>query len=152
MRLLQRRLRREVWPAPGASSAMSRPVMQVLFTAARCREVSPREIGDELRMTSSNVAAALRELDDAGLVRREPDPVDGRRVRVSVTPEGAAFVAQFRGERDSWLGQAMRAKLTAEEQQLLFRAGELMARLAEFEIPGGPQREKLDGIERGSDS
>jgi DNA-binding MarR family transcriptional regulator len=85
-------------------------------------------------MTSSNVAAALRELETAELIRRQrDDPDDARRVRVFVTKHGAAAVADFRHERDTWLGRAVEAVLSDDEQRVLLAAGQLLQRLAEYE-------------------
>lgn len=130
MKLLQRRLRHEVPPVGG----LSRTAMQVLGTAARLPEGSqPRVIARELQMTSSNVAAALRDLETAGYIRREKDPADARRVSVYVTESGGTLVADTRSERDTWLGRAMQALLDDEEQRLLMAAGHLLQRLAEYE-------------------
>ena len=132
MRLLQRRLRREVVPVLG----LSRTAMQVLGTVERLPAGSqPSQVADELRLASSNVAAALRELEQAGLVRRDRDPDDGRRARLSLTPAGTAAVAAFRTERDTWLGQAVQALLTADEERTLLAAGDLLQRLSEYEPP-----------------
>jgi DNA-binding MarR family transcriptional regulator len=129
MRMLGRRLRRELPSVRG----VSRSAVQVLRVVARGPEPSPSDVAEKLRMTSSNVAAALRELESAGLVRRGRDPEDGRRVRLSITVAGADAISCVHAERDTWLGRATAALLTADEQIMLLRAGELMQRLAEFE-------------------
>src|SRR5689334_14960780 len=97
MRLLQRRLRREVVPAHG----VSRTALQVLAAADRLPEPQPRRLAEELQMTSSNVAAALRELEGARFVRRSRDADDARRVLVAVTAAGRAAVADARSQRDT---------------------------------------------------
>ena len=126
MKLLQRRLRREALPVHG----LSRTALQVVTAVVRLPEVpQPRQIAEELRMTSSNVAAALRELEAAGYVVRRKDSADARRVSVIVTEHGRSVVAGVRSERDSWLGRAMEALLTPEEQRALLAAGALMMRL-----------------------
>jgi DNA-binding MarR family transcriptional regulator len=130
MKLLQRRLRREVPPVPG----LSRSALQVLMAIARADGATPGELGDELGMTSSNVAAALRELEAAALVSRARDPEDRRRVNVSTTAKGGGLVADRRQERDTWLGRAIVTQLSAEEFEVLRQAGELMERLAGFEL------------------
>lgn len=84
-------------------------------------------------MTSSNVAAALRELEVAGLIFRQKDPGDARRVRLSVTERGSVVVADFRRERDTWFGRAVEAVLSPDEQRVLMAAGQLLQRLAEYE-------------------
>jgi DNA-binding MarR family transcriptional regulator len=132
---LQSRLRHEVKPVDG----LSRTAMRVLSLVTRLGGAQPGQVAEELGMTSSNVAAALRELETSGFVRRERDAVDSRRVRVLVTPAGDAAVSGFRGERDTWLGRAIEATLSDDEQRLLVEAGRLIHRLAEFEPgPAGP--------------
>jgi DNA-binding MarR family transcriptional regulator len=130
MKLLQRRLRSEVTPVPG----LSRTALQVMGAVERLPAGSqPRQVAEELKMTSSNVAAALRELDEAGFILREKDPGDARRVRLSVTRRGTAVISGLRSERDTWLGRAVEAVLSAEEQRALVAAGQLLQRLAEYE-------------------
>lgn len=53
------------------------------------------------------MAAALRELETAGMVNRTGDPVDRRKVRV-VRGEGPG--RSSRREGDSWLGRRFRWK------------------------------------------
>ena len=129
MRMLGRRLRHELPPVRG----VSRSAVQVLRVVSRAPKPSPSDVAEKLRMTSSNVAAALRELESAGLVRRGRDPEDGRRVRLSITGAGADAVSCVHAERDTWLGRATAALLSVDEQVMLLRAGELMQRLAEYD-------------------
>jgi DNA-binding MarR family transcriptional regulator len=129
MRMLGRRLRRELPPVRG----VSRSAVQVLRVVSRGQEPSPGDVAERLRMTSSNVAAALRELESAGLLRRVRDPEDGRRVRLSLTGAGADAVSCVHAERDTWLGRAIAATLSDAELRTLLAAGELMQRLAEYE-------------------
>ena len=130
LRLLRRRLRREAPPVRG----LSRMALSVLSAIARISDrPRPRDVAAELQMTSSNVAAALRELEAAGFVLREPDPGDARGVRLHLNDSGRAAVSQVRRERDTWLGQAIERVLDEDEQRTLARAGKLIQRLAEYE-------------------
>jgi DNA-binding MarR family transcriptional regulator len=132
IKLLQRRLRYE---SP-AVQGLSRSALQVLAVVARVADgAQPRQVGEQLQMTSSNVAAALRELEAAEFIRRERDPEDARRVEVFVTENGHALLANLRGEKDTWLGQAVEAVLTEQEQRTLIEAGELLERLTRYESP-----------------
>lgn len=138
MKLLQRRLRSEARPVYG----VSRTASQVIAAVVRLRGATgPRRIADELQMTSSNVAAALRELEAAGYVVRRKDSTDARRVSVLVTDLGRSVVAHVHSERDTWLGRAMETLLDEDERRLLFAAGELMERVADFERAVGAGRE-----------
>ncbi len=130
--LLQRRLRQEALPTTGVSRSATR----VLAVVTRSTEApQPREVAERLEMTSSNVAAALRELEAADLVTRAKDPLDGRKARIVVTERGQAVVTRSRRERDSWLGRAIAELLDEREQQVLSAAGELIERLAAYELP-----------------
>lgn len=130
LKLLQRRLRREGLPAEG----VSRSALLVLAAAAvAAGDVNPRLLATRLQMTSSNVAAALRELETAGLVIRFKDPHDGRKVRIQVTEQGRAVDARRRSERHSWLGRAIETQLDEHEQQLLRTAGELIERITGYD-------------------
>jgi DNA-binding MarR family transcriptional regulator len=129
MRMLGRRLRRELPPVHG----VSRSAVQVLRVVSHGHEPSPGDVAQRLRMTSSNVAAALRELESAGLVRRVRDPQDGRRIQLLLMARGADAVSCVHAERDTWFGRAIEAVLDDDEQRTLLAAGELMQRLAEYE-------------------
>lgn len=134
LKLLERRLRAESPPMEG----LSRSAMRVLIVAARSAGgAQPRRLADELQMTSSNVAAALRELDGGGFIRREKQVGDPRRVDVFVTETGRGLVENFRSERNTWLGQAVEAVLDEQEQRALSAAGELLGRLAAYAPEGG---------------
>lgn len=93
----------------------------------------PSQVAEELNMAGSNVAAALRELERAGFLRREPDRTDGRRTVLSVTRAGKSMASERRDERDSWFLEAIAATLTAREQEVLIRAGDLMQRVTQYE-------------------
>ena len=129
MTALQRRLRREAPTVDG----LPRPALTVLAAAVRRPGLTPRDVADELRMTSSNVAACLRELEASGFVDRGRDPDDGRRVLLTPTSAGRRVVAELLDERETWLGRAVAACLDDDEQELLRRAGALLERLAAFE-------------------
>jgi len=112
--------------------------MRVLIVATRNdSSTQPKALADELQMTSSNVAAALRELEESGFIRRERQVEDPRRVEVLATAAGRALVENFRSERNTWLGQAVEAVLSEPEQRTLSDAGDLMERLAAYAPQGG---------------
>lgn len=132
LKALQRRLRRlEVRPVAG----LTHTCLQVLSAADRAGgSTTPGRLTADLQMTSSNVAAALRALEDAGMVVRRPDPGDGRRAFVDVTEQGRDLVAEHRRGRDAWLGRAVEAALSPAEQEQLLAAGHLLQRLAEADV------------------
>ncbi|NLJ40348.1 MAG: MarR family transcriptional regulator [Clostridiales bacterium] len=68
----------------------------LLFISGRSGAILPNEISDEMNISSARVAAMLNNLEDKGLISREVDSTDRRRVLVSLTPEGREIANQHR--------------------------------------------------------
>jgi DNA-binding MarR family transcriptional regulator len=83
------------------------------------------------RMRPQSMAQTVRELGDAGLVSRRPDPADGRRAIVELTPAGLETLTTTRAHREAWLTRALDGELDAEERELLQRALTLLRRVAD---------------------
>lgn len=130
LKALERRSRKE-WVAPDGLTRAMVPVLGSI--ARRPNDVQPGVIAEELSMTTSNVAAALRQLESRGLILRSRDERDTRRTNIALTEVGRAVVGDSRNDRDKWLSAAIDAVLDAEQQALLIEAGRLLERLANFE-------------------
>lgn len=61
--------------------------------------LSAQDLMDASFLTSGSVTAMLRQLVAMGLVTRSPDPVDGRRIQVSLTPRGITVIEAAVRER-----------------------------------------------------
>lgn len=64
------------------------------FIERRDCPVKPSEISRGIKRTTARVAATLNGLEKKGLVTREIDENDRRRILVKLTPAGRAFVTQ----------------------------------------------------------
>ena len=73
----------------------------------------------------------LASLTDRGLVTRAPDPADGRRSLIDITPAGRAVMREYTGSRERWLSGALERALSPTERQLLGLAAELLVRVAD---------------------
>jgi DNA-binding MarR family transcriptional regulator len=127
---LRRRQRREQVPVGGLTQSAVRVLGAILRAGGASQ---PAQLADETSMTSSNVAAALRELEAQALIVRQRDEDDARRVNVRLTPAGSAMITETRGIRRAWLSKAIDAVLDEREQRVLAEAGELIGRLAEYD-------------------
>src|SRR5471032_2986793 len=132
-------------------SAVARFSSQIMAVVRRVRRESQNDAESWARIlllgaidrsgnqaTPTELAAALRELDEQGLVVRTPDPADKRKVRVELTAQGERLLYESRARRERWLGEAIRASLTADEQAQLLKAGELLERVAAYDGPAPP--------------
>ena len=120
---LVRRLRQEQGP----------PVSQFAVLGRLDRE-GPASISDLAaaeRMRPQSMAQIVRELEEAGLVSRRPDPADARRAFVELTRPGTELVQSTRAAREDWLSRVLERELDAGERELLERAVALLRRLAD---------------------
>jgi DNA-binding MarR family transcriptional regulator len=83
------------------------------------------------RVRPQSMAQTVADLESAGLISRRPDPADGRRTLVELTPEGLVALEADRRVREGWLASAISSELTSAERRELSRAVELLRRLAE---------------------
>jgi DNA-binding MarR family transcriptional regulator len=83
------------------------------------------------QMRPQSMATILAALDHHGLIRRMPDPKDGRRQMVSLTPEGRRRAESDRRARTEWLARAMQDRYSERERRVILDALSLLERLIE---------------------
>jgi DNA-binding MarR family transcriptional regulator len=67
-------------------------VLAALRRAGRPYRLTPTALSKALLVTSGGMTKRLAGLEGRGLIKREPDPVDGRSTAVSLTREGSRLV------------------------------------------------------------
>jgi len=67
-------------------------VLATLRRAGRPYRLTPTKLSRALMVTSGGMTKRLSALEGRGLIRREPDPNDGRSIAVSLTREGKRLV------------------------------------------------------------
>jgi len=118
----------------GAQAAKRDPLpaseLEVMRLLARRPGLRVNDVARELGMQSSNVSTSIRALVENGTLRRQPDEVDGRVVRL--VPTESALAARDSRER-AW-GEAMTevlAQLSPPERDQLLAAVPLLRQLAD---------------------
>jgi len=86
---------------------------------ARAEGVKPQSMG-----------TALGLLEKMGLVERKAHPTDGRQINIKLTARGITLRRNTKQATHAWLSRAI-AGLNRQEQTTLFKAGELIKRIAE---------------------
>jgi DNA-binding MarR family transcriptional regulator len=127
VRLLVQRLRQSPLLKGGLTSAEN----SALARLERAGSASPSELARLERISPQSMGATLAALDARALVRREADPLDGRRSIVSLTPAGEAQLREGRRARNELLTAALREGFTPAELWELRTAARLIERLAE---------------------
>jgi DNA-binding MarR family transcriptional regulator len=90
---------------------------------------TPGELADIERVAKPSMTRTAAALVERGLVRRQPDPTDGRQVILSITDEGRASVRAIRRRRDAWMASRV-VTLTPHEQDILRQATAILDRVA----------------------
>ena len=82
------------------------------------------------RVRPQSMAQTVCELEADGLISRRPDPADGRRALLELTPKGRDTLQADRSHREGWLIRAIAEGFSEDEQEALARAVPLLERLA----------------------
>lgn len=123
---LQRRMR-EV----AASNDLTPPQVSALTRLDKGEVLTASGLAALERVRPQSMAATLAALEQRGLIRRDPDPSDGRRQLVTLTGAGRARVEGNRHAREEWLPRTMAQRYTREELASLMEAIALLDRLSE---------------------
>ena len=118
-----RRLRAEPGPSVGR--------LAVLGRLDRDGPSSISDLAARERMRPQSMAQTVHDLETAGLVSRRPDPADGRRAFVELTPAGLDLLGTTRARRETWLSDVLERELDADERALVHRALVLLSRIAD---------------------
>lgn len=78
-----------------------------------------------------SMATILAALGQRGLVQRAPDPNDGRRQVVSLTPAGKTHAESDRRAHEEWLARTIQERYTESERRIIVDALSLLERLTE---------------------
>ena len=123
---LKRRLRDEGGAAeitPSQASALGQLEKlgpSTVTDLARAEGVRPQSMG-----------ATIASLEAAGFIVAAPDPTDGRRTILSLSPMAIEKFSANRTAREGWLFQAIQRNLNPEEQRDLARGFALLTKLVE---------------------
>jgi DNA-binding MarR family transcriptional regulator len=109
---------------------MSRTATGTLATLDRGGPSRLTALAAREHVTQPAMTQLIMRLEETRLASREPDPVDGRGVLVSITDEGSALLARRRAERTEQLA-ALLGGLMPQERALLAAAVPAMNALAD---------------------
>lgn len=123
--LLMRRVR-----AAAASHELSLTEASVMGRLARDGPATTADLARAEGMKPQSMGTTIAALEEMGMVERKPHPTDGRQVNIGLTAKGAAVRKRAKDAKRTWLAQAI-AVLDEQEREILFKAGEIIKRLAE---------------------
>ncbi|MEC3992391.1 copper transporter [Actinacidiphila sp. DG2A-62] len=139
--VLFRRLRKRLREVP--SSGLTPSQTSVLLRLDKDGASSTTLLAAAEGVRPQSMTAVLNALEETGLIRRSPDPEDGRRQVVTLTEAGAERVAGGREARQDWLTVAMAERLDARQLAVVNEALALLGEVVEggaAEPPPSPPR------------
>jgi DNA-binding MarR family transcriptional regulator len=125
MGLLVRRVR-----AAAASQELSLTEAAVMARLAREGPATTADLARAENMKPQSMGTTVAALEEMGMVERKAHPTDGRQMNIILTPRGAAVRKRRRDAKHTWLAAAI-AELDEHERKTLFKAGDIIRRLAE---------------------
>ncbi len=102
----------------------------VMARLARDGSATTADLARAEGMKPQSMGTTIAALEEMGLVAGKPHPTDGRQMNIDLTARGAAVRKSARDAKRTWLAQAI-GRLDEQEQQTLFKAGEIIKRLVE---------------------
>lgn len=115
------------------AGALSLNQTAVLGRLARRGPMTAGEVATQLRAQPQSLTRTFAALEADGLMRRTPDPSDGRQALLGITAAGRRALKAELAPRDAWLDQAIKRVLTPAERDVLLVAAQLMERLADVD-------------------
>lgn len=120
---------RPLWRRFNALRSMSVGKVGILSDLDRFGTLAATELAARERISHQAVAAAVRELEDLGLVVRSADPADRRRTLITLTDAGRDRLTAEHSVGVDWLAEVLAAEFDTAERATLTDAIPLLVRL-----------------------
>ncbi len=104
--------------------------LAAMGTLSKRGPMSAGELANCERVQPPSMTKVLANLEERGLVRRDPHPTDRRQAIIAITAAGQDLLDSERRSRDLWLSQHL-ATLNAQERALLEQVVPVLDKLAE---------------------
>ncbi len=92
--------------------------------------MTARDLARLERLQPQSLTRIIAELDEQGLIRRAPDAADGRQILIEISQTGKELLVVDAYRQNQWLKEAMAARMTKAEREILAIAADLLDKLA----------------------
>jgi len=130
LRVVVSRLRRRLREV-AEDDELTPPQVSALTLVAKHGAATASALAVAEGVRPQSMATTLAVLDRQGLIRRSPDPDDGRRQLVTLTDAGRRRVEGDRQAREEWLARALQDRYTEDERRTVLEGLALLERLTQ---------------------
>jgi DNA-binding MarR family transcriptional regulator len=109
---LARRLRRQAWAGVSPSQATA------LSSLARNGPLAVSQLAEREQISKSSATRVVARLVDEGLVRRRPDPDDGRSAVIAITAKGRARLEESDRRADEYLARQLSSLSAGDRRRI----------------------------------
>jgi DNA-binding MarR family transcriptional regulator len=95
------------------------------------QQLPPSELAQLEKVTAQSMSQIINHLFELNYIHKAPSGEDKRKVLLSLTPAGKAYVENNRQLKIEWLARALQEKTTPEEKELLMKAMQVMTKLVD---------------------
>jgi len=97
----------------------------------RHNELLPSELAQMEKVTTQSISQVVNHLAELNFIHKNPSGEDRRKVLLSLSPSGKAYIEQLRSEKQEWLAHALHEHTSTKEKETLAEAMRILARLTE---------------------
>ncbi len=94
-------------------------------------ELLPSDIAKLEKVSTQSISQVVNHLFELNYIYKNPSTEDKRKVLLSLTPAGKAYVEQLRKDKQEWLAHALHERVSAEEKVQLVAALKVLTKLVE---------------------
>jgi DNA-binding MarR family transcriptional regulator len=123
---LKRRMREE-----GSAAEITPSQASALSQLEKLGQATVTELATVEGVRPQSMGATVATLQDAGYLHASPDPADGRRTILALSPMAVEKFSANRAAREGWLYSAILEKLTPDEQRDLARGFAALIKLVD---------------------
>jgi DNA-binding MarR family transcriptional regulator len=109
-------------------SLTERSTMGLLY---QHNELLPSELAQMEKVTTQSISQVVNHLAELNFIHKNPSGEDRRKVLLSLSPSGKAYLEQLRLEKQEWLAHALHEHTSPKEKQILAEAMQILTRLTE---------------------
>ena len=109
-------------------SLTERSTMGLLY---QHQELLPSELAQIEKVTTQSMSQVINHLSELNFISKNPSGDDKRKVLLSLTPSGKAYIDQSRLEKQEWLAQTLYEKTSTEEKEVLAKAMQVLTKLVD---------------------